>query len=75
MEILDKDKEHFVSELEKLTGTRLLFYLKFCSEEKFATDICEGRWYADEKCADFLFPFTEEENECDYILDKVEYCE
>ena len=61
--------------------------------------------YADEKRADFLFPFTEEEydsmvekfgkfcvivngrelechinyyceeNECDYIFDKVEYCE
>ena len=35
MEISDKDKEHLVSELEKLTGTRPLFYLKFCSEEKF----------------------------------------
>lgn len=185
MEILDRDKEHLVSELEKLTGTRPLFYLKFCSKEKFATDICEGRLYAntpeyfrkkeiesgergqgdqfelisiieaqsismcdketneivmtapkgtlrfqfrdddlvpmvsfvgmtlrdmklvyaDEKHADFLFPFTEEENnnlverfgkfcvivdgkelerhincycqakECDYIFDKVEYCE
>lgn len=185
MEISDRDKEHLVSELEKLTGTRPLFYLKFCSEEKFATDICEGKLYAntpkyfrekeiesgergqgdqfelisiieaqsiimcdketneivmavpkgtlrfqfrdddlvpmvsfvgmtlrdmklvyaDEKRADFLFPFTEEEydsmvekfgkfcvivngrelechinyyceeNECDYIFDKVEYCE
>ena len=28
MEISDKDKEHLVSELEKLTGTRPLFYLK-----------------------------------------------
>lgn len=46
MEISDKDKEHLVSELEKLTGTRPLFYLKFCSEEKFATDICEGKLYA-----------------------------
>lgn len=46
MEISDRDKEHLVSELEKLTGTRPLFYLKFCSEEKFATDICEGRLYA-----------------------------
>ena len=46
MEISDKDKEHLVSELEKLTGTRPLFYLKFCSEEKYATDICEGRLYA-----------------------------
>ena len=185
MEISDRDKEHLVSELEKLTGTRPLFYLKFCSEEKFATDICDGKLYAntpkyfrekeiesgergqgdqfelisiieaqsiimcdketnenvmaapkgtlrfqfkdddlvpmvsfvgmtlrdmklvyaDEKRADFLFPFTDEEydslaekfgkfcvivngkeleryincycekNECDYIFDRVEYCE
>lgn len=26
MEISDRDKEHLVSELEKLTGTRPLFY-------------------------------------------------
>ena len=39
-------KEEVDSELEKLTGTRPLFYLKFCSEEKFATDNCEGKLYA-----------------------------
>lgn len=46
MKISDSDKTHIIAELEKLTGTRPLFYLKFCSEERFATDICNGKLYA-----------------------------
>lgn len=77
--------------IQILLSKRILTYMKLV--------------YADEKRADFLFPFTEkeydsmvekfgkfcvivngrelerhinyycEENECDYIFDKVEYCE
>lgn len=46
MDISEKDKEHLISELEKLTGTRPLFYLKFCAEKQFAEDVCAGKLYA-----------------------------
>lgn len=46
MDISEKDKEYLISELEKLTGTRPLFYLKFCSEKKYAEDVCAGKLYA-----------------------------
>lgn len=46
LEISEIDKEHLITELEKLTGIRPLFYLKFCREEKFAQDVCNGMLYA-----------------------------
>lgn len=39
------DKEDLISQLENLIGTRPLFYLKFCSKEKFAKDVCNGDLY------------------------------
>lgn len=46
MDISEKDKEYLILELEKLTGTRPLLYLKFCSEKKYAEDVCAGKLYA-----------------------------
>ena len=46
MDITEKDKEHLILELEKLTGTRPLFYLKFCAEKQYAEDVCAGKLYA-----------------------------
>lgn len=40
-----EEKKYLVEQIENLTGSRPLFYLKFCSREKFASDICEGKLY------------------------------
>lgn len=39
------EKENIISQLENLIGTRPLFYLKFCSQEKYAQDVCNGDLY------------------------------
>lgn len=44
--ISEREKEHLIKELEKLLGIKPLFYLKFCSEEQYAIDVCEGRLFA-----------------------------
>jgi len=46
MEITEKDRIHLIKELEKLTGKEPLFYLKFCSLEKYAQDVCDGKLYS-----------------------------
>ena len=46
MDISENDKKYLISELEKLTGARPLFYLKFCAERQFAEDVCAGKLYA-----------------------------
>lgn len=40
------EKNHLVTQIEGLCGTRPMFYLKFCSCEQFASDICNGNLYA-----------------------------
>ena len=42
----EEDKNYLFDQLEGLIGKRPLFYLKFCSEEKFAKDVCNGDLYA-----------------------------
>lgn len=39
------DKDLLISQLEDLMGTSPFFYLKFCSEERFAQDVCNGDFY------------------------------
>ncbi len=46
MKISEEDRKHIVSELEKLLGTKPIFYLKFCANEKFAQDVCSGNLFA-----------------------------
>ena len=46
IEISEEDRLQLVEQLEALTGKRPLFYLKFCSCEKFANDVCAGNLYA-----------------------------
>lgn len=46
MIITEKDREHLMKELEKLTGKRPLFHLKFCSMEKYAEDVCDGKLFS-----------------------------
>jgi len=43
--LTQEDKDFLISQLENLMGTRPFFYLKFCSEEKFAQDVCNGDFY------------------------------
>lgn len=40
-----EDKDYLIDQLENQMGTRPVFYLKFCSEEKFAQDVCNGDFY------------------------------
>ena len=40
--ISEEDRSKLVEQLESLAGRRPLFYLKFCSCEKFANDVCAG---------------------------------
>ena len=44
--ISEEDRWKLVEQLESLAGRRPLFYLKFCSSEKFANDVCAGNLYA-----------------------------
>ena len=44
--ISEEDRSKLVEQLESLAGRRPLFYLKFCSCEKFANDVCAGNLYA-----------------------------
>lgn len=46
MAISKEKQEYFVEQIEALTGKRPLFYLKFCSQEKYAEDVCNGKLYA-----------------------------
>lgn len=43
--LTQEDKDLLISQLEDLMGTSPFFYLKFCSEEKFAQDVCNGDFY------------------------------
>lgn len=45
MMISPEEKAHLAYEVNKLTNNRPLFYLKFCSEEKFTNDVCAGKLY------------------------------
>lgn len=46
MIITEEDRVHLIEELEKLTGKRPLFYLKFCSMKKYAEDVCAGKFFS-----------------------------
>ena len=46
MVISEEDRLHLIGELEKHTGKRPLFYLKFCSLEKYAEDVCNGKLFS-----------------------------
>jgi len=45
-EISAQSKENLINQLETLLGKTPAFYLKFCSEERFAEDVCNGDLYA-----------------------------
>lgn len=42
----EKEIDSLISQLEGLSGTRPMFYMKFCSEKKFAEDVIAGKLYA-----------------------------
>lgn len=46
MNISMEDKKYLVEEIRRQTNGKPLFYLKFCAEEKFAKDICDGNLYS-----------------------------
>ena len=46
MGISKDEKDYLIDQIEKLCGKRPLFYLKFCSCEQFAKDVCSGKLYA-----------------------------
>lgn len=46
MSISKEEKEYLINQIEGLCGKRPLFYLKFCSCEQFAKDVCNGDLYA-----------------------------
>ena len=45
MGISKEEKDFIINEINKLTNGKHLFYLKFCSTEQFAQDICDGNLY------------------------------
>ncbi len=45
MGISKEEKDFIINEINKLTNGKPLFYLKFCSTEQFAQDICDGNLY------------------------------
>lgn len=45
MSITQEEKKYIVEQIENLTSPRPLFYLKFCSCEKYAQDVCNGDLY------------------------------
>ena len=51
-ELTQENKEYLIAQIEKYIGVRPFFYLKFCSKEKYAQDVCEGRFFAN--TADFF---------------------
>mgnify|MGYP004511124391 FL=1 len=46
MALTKEEKDFLIEEITKHTGPKPLFYLKFCSCEKFANDVCEGNLYS-----------------------------
>ena len=44
--ITEEDKSYIVQQLDKLLNGRPAFYLKFCAEELFAKNVCNGDFYA-----------------------------
>lgn len=42
----EEEINSLISQLEGLSGTRPMFYMKFCSEKKFAEDVIAGKLYA-----------------------------
>lgn len=46
MSYTEEERLHLVGELKKLSGSKPMFYLKFCGEERFAQDVCNGRLYS-----------------------------
>lgn len=45
MEISKEEKDFLVNEINNQTNGRPLFYLKFCRNEQFAQNICDGNLY------------------------------
>ena len=45
MGISKEEKDFIIEEINRLTNGKPLFYLKFCSAEQFAQDICDGNLY------------------------------
>lgn len=43
--LTQEEKDYLIGQLEELMGTIPFFYLKFCGEEKFAQDVCNGDFY------------------------------
>lgn len=39
------EKNHLIEQIKNLTGSRPLFYLKFCSNKNFARDVSDGNLY------------------------------
>lgn len=46
MGITTEEKTYLIEQIDAHCGKAPLFYLKFCSKEKYADDICEGKLYA-----------------------------
>ncbi len=46
MGLSKEEKEYLIEEIKRQTNGKPLFYLKFCSEERFAKDICDGNLYS-----------------------------
>lgn len=42
----EEERLLLVAELKKLSGPKPMFYLKFCGEERFAQDVCDGNLYS-----------------------------
>jgi len=45
MSVSQEEKKYLIEQLVSLTSSRPLFYLKFCSCEEFAKDVCNGDLY------------------------------
>lgn len=52
MSMTPEVKKYIVEQIESVTSPRPLFYMKFCSCEKFAQDVCNGDFYGN--TADFF---------------------
>lgn len=45
MSITNEERDYLIEEITKHTGSKPLFYLKFCSCKKYAEDVCAGKLY------------------------------
>ncbi len=46
MKYTEEERLNFIEQLKNSWGYNPMFYLKFCSIEKYAKDVCEGKLYA-----------------------------